>query len=103
MLRVFSPTGLNIIFPEIKCSESGILWIKGFYGYWRGYLRLGELAVVVLNQDLQDFEDYRGRLCFDLEGYLKNGCFLTFFSPMHRTHCLLPDWFHLITSNLVSE
>jgi len=32
-----------------------------------------------LNQDLQD---YRGRLCFDLEGYLKNGCFLTFFSTM---------------------
>ena len=63
---------------------------------------LESLSAGVLNQDLQDFEDYRGRLCFDLEGYLKNGCFLTFFLPMHRTRCLLPDGFHLIKSNLVS-
>jgi len=25
---------------------------------------------LVLNQDLQDFEDYRGRLCFNLKGHL---------------------------------
>ena len=31
-------------------------------------LRLGELVAGVLNQDLQDFQDYRGRLCFELEG-----------------------------------
>jgi hypothetical protein len=70
MLRVFSPTGLHVIFPEIKCSESRILWIKGFHGYWRGYLRLGELAAGVLNQDLQDIEDYRGRLRFELDCYM---------------------------------
>jgi len=45
MLRVFSPTGFNVIFPEIKYSESGILWIKGFYCCWRGCLMFGELAV----------------------------------------------------------
>ena len=28
------------------------------------------LAAGVLNQDFQDFEDYRGRLCFELEGYM---------------------------------
>ena len=32
MPRDFSPTGFNVIFPEIKCSESLILWIKGFHG-----------------------------------------------------------------------
>ena len=35
MPRVFSPTGFNVIFPSIKCSESRILWIKGFYWCWR--------------------------------------------------------------------
>ncbi|GEM_PF-5940250 len=28
------------------------------------------LQYISLNQDLQDFEDYRGRLRFELEGYL---------------------------------
>jgi transposase-like protein len=32
MLRVFSPTGFNVIFPSIKFSESRILRIMGFYG-----------------------------------------------------------------------
>jgi hypothetical protein len=32
MLRVFSPTGLNVIFLEFKCSESRILRIMGFNG-----------------------------------------------------------------------
>ena len=32
MLRVFSPTGFNGIFPEMKYSELRILRIMGFYG-----------------------------------------------------------------------
>jgi hypothetical protein len=28
------------------------------------------LAAGVLNQDLQDLQDYRGRLCFEIEGYM---------------------------------
>jgi len=32
MLRVFSPTGLNVMFPSIKYSESRILRIMEFYG-----------------------------------------------------------------------
>jgi len=43
MLRVFSPTGFIVIFVPFH---------------------------LVLNQDLQDFEDYRGRLCFNLKGHL---------------------------------
>jgi hypothetical protein len=55
MPRVFSPTGFNVIFPEIKYSESWILWIIGFHGCWRGCVRgFGGLAAGVLNQDLQD-------------------------------------------------
>jgi hypothetical protein len=57
MLRVFSPTGFNVIFPEIKCSESRILWIKGFHCFWKEVLvwfGFGALSAGVLNQDLQD-------------------------------------------------
>jgi len=32
MLRVFSPTGFNVILPSIHISESRILRIMGFYG-----------------------------------------------------------------------
>jgi transposase-like protein len=32
MLRVFSPTGLNVLFFSIHVSESRILRIMGFYG-----------------------------------------------------------------------
>ena len=44
MPRVFSPTGFNVIFICLH---------------------------LVLNQDLQDFEDYKGRLRFKLKGIYK--------------------------------
>ncbi len=65
MLRVFSPTGTNVIFLYINLSESRILIIIGFHGLSEvGFvLVFGALSARFLNQDLQDFQDYcRGEL-----------------------------------------
>ena len=52
---VFSPTGFNVIFI---CFH------------------------LVLNQDLQDFEDYKGRLRFGCKVHSYIGYFIPSFSPM---------------------
>ena len=58
----------------LKFSKLNIL-NHGFYGLW-DFTAVGGSAFEVwgacswvLNQDLQDFEDYRGRLRIELEGY----------------------------------
>jgi hypothetical protein len=58
MLRVFSPTGYNINFT---CFH------------------------LVLNQDLQDFQDCRGRLRHGYNGVFVEDYFIPFFSPMCYT------------------
>ncbi len=55
MLRVFSPTGIYFKFTPFRS---------------------------VLNQDLQDFQDYRERLRFGGKGYLKGHTFYPGFPPM---------------------
>ncbi len=41
-----------------------------------------------MNQDLQDFEDYGGRLRFGINGHLKIVCFIPFFSRLYKTKAL---------------
>jgi hypothetical protein len=72
MLRVFSPTGCNVNLPPVTWvlnqDLQGFLdftdvGLGGFsWGFW-------VLAAGFLNQDLQDFEDYRERLRFSSRGY----------------------------------
>jgi hypothetical protein len=54
MLRVFSPTGFNVIFPEIKYSESRITWMLDFTDVGGGVFGALGAYSWVLNQDLQD-------------------------------------------------
>ena len=55
MPRVFSPTGSNVIFTHFH---------------------------LVLNQDFQDFEDWKERLRFGCKGHSQISYFLPSFSPM---------------------
>ena len=58
-----------LYFPKLNILNHGFYGLWDFTdvfsdtlsGFWCAFNR-------VLNQDLQDFEDYRGRLCFELEG-----------------------------------
>jgi hypothetical protein len=65
MLRVFSPTGSNVIFSQLYVLNHGFYGLLDFTDVWAGlcWLVFGVLSARFLNQDLQDFEDYcRGEL-----------------------------------------
>jgi hypothetical protein len=60
-----------LYFPKLNILNHGFYGLRDFTVFG-GRFSFGfeVLAAGVLNQDLQDFEYYRGRLCFELEGYM---------------------------------